>query len=247
MLLPSSPQAFLHISTLYSNCNRRIIEERVYDQDVGYERIVELTRALDDAALDQMKRTLIGEMPNTYTMTKRCSEGLVNHRAHCLPAGIFRPPIVLSTYREPVPGWTDNLYGPSGLCAGIARGFVHAIYGDPSKKANLVPADYCVNAMLASAWDTHRRYEVRMRTHAELPVYNYIYEANNLTWGRYMQLARGGLHEPLDKALWYFSYGIIPSRALYNLANLMCHTIPGYLLDAVAAVCGRKQWWVLRE
>lgn len=39
-------------------------------------------------------------------MTKQCSENLVNHKAHGLPAGIFRPPIVLSTYKEPVPGWT---------------------------------------------------------------------------------------------------------------------------------------------
>ena len=65
--------------------------------------------------------------------------------------------LVLSTYKEPVPGWTDNLYGPSGLCVGTARGFVHAIYGNSRKKANLVPADYCVNAMIASAWDINRR------------------------------------------------------------------------------------------
>lgn len=65
---------------------------------------------------------------------------------------------VLSTYKEPVPGWTDNLYGPTGLVVGVVRGFIHAIYGDPIKKANLVPADYCVNAIIASAWDSHRRF-----------------------------------------------------------------------------------------
>lgn len=105
-------QSFLHISTLYSNCNRKVIEEKVYEQEMGYEKIIEvgtkpkrfvlyglvtifvqLTRRLDDASLEQMTEALTGEMPNTYTMTKRCSEGLVNHKAHCLPAGIFRPPI----------------------------------------------------------------------------------------------------------------------------------------------------------
>ncbi len=86
--------------------------------------------------MNKLQDHLVGRMPNTYTMTKRCSEDLVNHRAHCLPAGIFRPPIgngffifvpnldrkvylfffffcsgrlVLSTYKEPVAGWTDNL------------------------------------------------------------------------------------------------------------------------------------------
>jgi len=40
-----------------------------------------------------MRHCLIGQMPNTYTMTKKCAENLVNHRAFHLPAGIFRPPI----------------------------------------------------------------------------------------------------------------------------------------------------------
>lgn len=49
------------------------------------------------------------------------------------------------------------MYGPSGLCAGVARGFVHAVNGRSGKRANLVPADYCVNAMISAAWDVFRR------------------------------------------------------------------------------------------
>lgn len=48
-----------------------------------------------------------------------------------------------------------------------------------------------------------KRYEIRMNDHTEIPVYNYIYDTNNLTWGKYMQLSRKGFHEPLDKTLWY--------------------------------------------
>lgn len=98
-----------------------------------------------------------------------------------------------------------------------------------------------------------------MLKQTELPVYNYIYENNNLTWGKYMSLVRCGLHEPLDKALWYtnfsfdllhiykvlicryFSYFIISSKSLYNVANFICHTIPGYILDGVAGLSGRKR------
>lgn len=101
-----------------------------------------------------------------------------------------------------MPGWTDNLYGPSGLCAGVARGFVHAVNGRSGKRANLVPADYCVNAMIAAAWDVFRRYETRLTDHQEMPVYNYIFEKNNLKWGQYIHLVRNGLHQPLDKAIW---------------------------------------------
>lgn len=134
-----------------------------------------------------------------------------------------------------MPGWTDNLYGPSGLCVGTARGYVHAILGNGNKKANLVPADYCVNAMISAAWDVQRRYgygacalvsrvtmkiaffifrfEARMETQLEIPVYNYIFDANNLTWGRYMRLAGDGIREPFDKTIWYAPYHYhIPSH-----------------------------------
>lgn len=52
-----------------------------------------LLRSNDDVELEKIQTSLLADMPNTYTMTKRCSEALVNHRAHCLPAAIFRPPI----------------------------------------------------------------------------------------------------------------------------------------------------------
>lgn len=48
------------------------------------------------------------------------------------------------------------------------------------------------------------RYNVRMTECIEMPVYNYIFDKNNLTWGKYMRLVRLGLHEPLDNALWYY-------------------------------------------
>lgn len=38
----NSFQAFLHISTLYSNCNRTFIAEKVYESDIGYEKVIEV-------------------------------------------------------------------------------------------------------------------------------------------------------------------------------------------------------------
>lgn len=53
----------------------------------------QIYRTFDDETLEKLRHCLIGEMPNTYTMTKKCAENLVNHRAFHMPAGIFRPPI----------------------------------------------------------------------------------------------------------------------------------------------------------
>lgn len=120
---------------------------------------------------------------------------------------------------------TQILDGPSGIITSVARGFVHVIYGNANKKANLVPADFCVSAMIASAWDISKRlfclqnrcisslvvhiqfllihrYHSRIYDQTEIPVYNYIYDKNNLTWGKYMKLVQYGLHGPYGHALW---------------------------------------------
>ncbi|XP_015043113.2 fatty acyl-CoA reductase wat isoform X1 [Drosophila pseudoobscura] len=240
-------KSFVHISTLYCNCNRKFINEQVYENEIGYEKIIQIYRTFDDETLEKMRHCLIGQMPNTYTMTKKCAENLVNHRALHMPAGIFRPPIVMSTYKDPFPGWTDNLYGPSGLCTWSARGLVRCIYGTAKCKANMVPADYVVNAMIATAWDIARRFKISATetdSKSELPVYNYVSDVNNITWGEYMRLSRNGFHEPFDKALWCFSYVIIPSKPLHCAIAFFLHNIPAYILDLIAMVTGQKRIYV---
>lgn len=67
--------------------------------------------------------------PNTYTLTKHFAEKLVAHRAFYLPSGIFRPPIVISSYREQ-PGYVENLNGPAAIIVGTAKGLIRCIYGN---------------------------------------------------------------------------------------------------------------------
>ncbi|XP_055590947.1 fatty acyl-CoA reductase wat-like [Uranotaenia lowii] len=151
-------RSVVHVSTLYSNCNRKLIKEVIYDDTpMQYKLILELTESLGEQEMDQLQHCLLGEMPNTYTFSKKCAEVMIREEFSHLPIGIFRPPIVISTYREPLPGWTDNLNGPSGLCMWTVRGWIRTIWGNASKKANLVPVDYCVNAMLVAAFDVMNR------------------------------------------------------------------------------------------
>lgn len=58
---------------------------------------------------------------------------------------------VVGTAYEPLIGWTDNLYGPTGLVVGAGTGVIHSVYGDVNGNANVVPVDMCVNAILAAA------------------------------------------------------------------------------------------------
>lgn len=61
--------------------------------------------------------------------------------------------LVTSSAGEPLPGWIDNYYGPTGGCAATALGIMKNIYLNPEVDANLVPVDYTINALLTSAWD----------------------------------------------------------------------------------------------
>jgi fatty acyl-CoA reductase len=59
--------------------------------------------------------------------------------------------IVLSTAREPIPGWTDNLYGPTGLSMGTSYGLVRIFFGNKDSRADTVPVDMVVAALITSA------------------------------------------------------------------------------------------------
>jgi alcohol-forming fatty acyl-CoA reductase len=171
-------KSFVHVSTLYSNCNRKEeIDEKIYDHTLSYHQLIPVAKILKNMKVkerEEMEKLLFQNLPNTYTLTKHFSEKLVYHQAFFMPAGIFRPPIVryvqnissffmnfvcfqiISSYKD-FAGYTDNLNGPSGIVAWCCRGFIHCIYGDAKLRSNLVPVDYCINALIATAWDVHEK------------------------------------------------------------------------------------------
>lgn len=66
---------------------------------------------------------------------------------------IVRPSIVMGTSKEPIAGWTNNVYGPTGVFVGSAVGLMHTLHCDENLIADLIPADYVVNSVIVAAWD----------------------------------------------------------------------------------------------
>lgn len=149
-------KSFVHVSTLYSNCNRHDIDEKIYDHGLNYHQLIHLGRVSGNIENVEGEE-IFQKLPNTYTLTKHFAEKLVYHQAYFIPSGIFRPPIVISNYKD-FPGYTDNLNGPSGITAWTVKGYIHCIYGDRNKRSNLVPVDYCINALIAAAWDVSEKF-----------------------------------------------------------------------------------------
>ena len=65
---------------------------------------------------------------------------------------------VIATAKEPIAGWINNFYGPTGVVAGAGLGLLRAIHADGDLIAELVPADSVVNAIIASAWDINKNW-----------------------------------------------------------------------------------------
>lgn len=63
------------------------------------------------------------------------------------------PHTVISTVKEPVAGWIDNLQGATGIMMGAAVGLIRTMHCEMDFLADLVPADYVVNCVIAAAWD----------------------------------------------------------------------------------------------
>ena len=62
-------------------------------------------------------KEVLGSHPNTYTFTKALAEQWLFNTAKDLPLAIVRPSIVVAAWKDPLPGWIDNLNGPTGKSA----------------------------------------------------------------------------------------------------------------------------------
>lgn len=150
--------------------------------------------------------------PNTYTYTKALAEDLIRSEAKGLPVAIVRPAVVLPTSEEPIPGWIDNMYGPTGMMVGVGAGLIHVCHVHKDNNAELVPVDMCVNAILAMAWDRATRGDDN-----EIPILNFVTTpSNKFRWRQYIDYAwQHGSQVSKRNHFFYFSL----FSFLVNMAN----------------------------
>lgn len=59
---------------------------------------------------------------------------------------------VTASWKEPMPGWVDNLNGPTGMLAGAGKGVLRTLMCHREKVADLIPVDMAINLMITVAW-----------------------------------------------------------------------------------------------
>lgn len=56
------------------------------------------------------------------------------------------------SFTEPVPGWVDNLNGPTGLMIAAGKGVVRSMHCNGDHRVQMIPVDVAINAIIAIAW-----------------------------------------------------------------------------------------------
>ncbi|XP_058793398.1 fatty acyl-CoA reductase wat-like [Phymastichus coffea] len=231
-------KVIIHVSTAYSNCNRMHIDEKFYDPPLSGDNAIKLVQSLDDKKLDSITPIILGDFPNTYAYTKCIAEQVVQQYGRDLPTGIFRPAVVISTYHEPVAGWIDNIYGPTGALVGGGAGLIRTMNMDGECVAELIPADLTVNALIATAWDVANS----KNEDSDPPIYNYHSSwSKGLTWRKYVDLAyKYGTKKPSIRSIWCYSLTATKNVYLYYILSFLLHIVPAFLVDVGLFLTGKE-------
>ena len=94
---------------------------------------------------------------DTYTYMKFLAEQMVMELRGELPTAIVRPSIIESSFDEPEPGWLGKFRMSEPLIVGFGKGRLPDFPADPDIILDIIPVDFVVNAMLATAEATAER------------------------------------------------------------------------------------------
>uniref|UniRef100_A0A182JDN0 Fatty acyl-CoA reductase n=1 Tax=Anopheles atroparvus TaxID=41427 RepID=A0A182JDN0_ANOAO len=249
-------ELFVYISTAYSNCPQTLIKEQFYTPPCDPEKMIQLVEAMDERFEEHMNKTVndfIHPWPNTYVYTKALTEDVVRQYGELLPIAVVRPSIVIATNEEPISGWTDNIYGLNGVIAGVALGIIRIMHVDDNNKADIIPADIVVNAVLAAGWQTHvERFiyhhlrkldrplpeakasgELKGAVKPRAKIYNCVTGNDNpISYQKiYEYSIEVGKHCPPKKSLWIVCHNTTQNKYMYEFYKLLYHLLPAFLID----------------
>ncbi|XKL65009.1 hypothetical protein PGB90_005095 [Kerria lacca] len=233
----------MFVSTAYSFCFQPIIEEKVFQVGINYGDIIEKVTSQNNDVLMKEERKILKIWPNTYTFSKALTETMIEKECKDLPFGIFRPSVILSTCKEPVKGWINNVFGPIGFALGFSLGIVHVYYGDlDADIVDFVPVDYVVNALICSSRETYLKYKETPMMSSIL-VYNYANSGQNtLSWRQLQDVCTKEVREiwPFSNAVWYPFLINTENYFLYRILNYFLHKVPGYIIDFILETSGKQ-------
>ncbi|MFH4974946.1 hypothetical protein AB6A40_001655 [Gnathostoma spinigerum] len=232
--------AVVHASTAYANCDKLKTSETIYPPPVPPNKLFEAIDWMDDEMITAITPHLLGKRPNTYTFTKALAEVQLIEDARELPIIIIRPSIIGAMWKEPLPGWIDNMNGPSGIFAACGKGVLTNMCGSNSSNADIIPVDVVSNMIIVAA---ARRATTKFD---HIPVVHCCSGTlNPIKWHRIVNFIQCFFRQyPLNQCYRLPSTHFHSSRLLFELNFYLKHQYPAYLIDFLCRITGRKQQFV---
>ncbi|KAL1502734.1 hypothetical protein ABEB36_007836 [Hypothenemus hampei] len=202
-------KVFVHTSTTYCHCDQTKLEEKLYSAPHNPRYILDMVKWMDSDLLKMLTPKLLGPSPNTYAYTKCLTEQLVSEYQSRIPIVICRPSIVIAAWKEPLPGWVDNLNGPTGILVGAGKGVIRSMHCNEKLIADIIPVDVSVNSLLMIAW-----------------------KRNAKSWGEALEMGRKHyFNYPFSVCLWYPGGTIKSTYLAHAIAAFFLHILPAYFVD----------------
>ncbi|XP_063219802.1 putative fatty acyl-CoA reductase CG5065 [Bacillus rossius redtenbacheri] len=228
-------KAFVHLSTSYCHLHEKVLYEKTYPPPADPHEIIECMETMDDAAACKVTKKILGEIPNSYAFTKALSEALVAEQIEKMPVIILRPSIVIPVWREPLPGWTDNINGPTGLLIGAGKGVIRTMHCNQEGYADYLPVDIAVNGVLVSTWDF-------LYNKSDRRVYHLTSSAEiQISWAEIIERGRRITQRvPLNNVVWYPGGSMKKSRLAHLICVFFFHFLPAIFIDTLIFLSGHK-------
>lgn len=248
-------EIFIYVSTAFSHCNRDKIEEKFYRPLIDPYQLIELVENEKDVDnFEVVSRKIIEPWPNTYAFTKSLAEEVVRRFSDKVPIAIIRPSIggfvflrsvnqvikfnflvsVTTTYNDPIPGWTDNIYGFNGVVVGAATGALRIFHINNGYRADIIPADIVTNATLAVGWYASQHRD-------ETNIINCTVADNPVSWGMVREeQMKWKTKVPFLNALWVPTYNTTKYYAVSEVLKIFYHVIPAIFFDLALKLNSQK-------
>lgn len=228
-------ELFCHVSTAYAFLKEKLLEERAYPPPADPHETIKTVEWMASDIVESITDKILAGLPNTYAFTKSLGECLVVEQMQKLPVIILRPSVVIPVWKEPLPGWTDNINGPTGLLIGAGKGVIRTMFCDKSSYADFLPVDIAANAMAVATYD--------FLTYKTRQIYNLTSSHElRVTWNEIIDLGRKVIEKkmPLNGVVWYPGGSMKSSRLVHNICFFLFHTIPAVLVDTLLFCLGYK-------
>ncbi|CAH1382810.1 hypothetical protein MTP99_017084 [Tenebrio molitor] len=230
---------FCHISTAYCQEDQEILCDKIYEAPKDPHRIIKMCEWMDETILNDIANKIRGVRANNYTFTKALAEGLIHEQIDKLPVIILRPSAVIPIWKDPLPGWTDNMNGPMGLLIGAGKGVIRTMYGRGDFYLDYIPVDVAATCMICTAYDfiTHRCRRVYNLTSSD---------EVQMTFQEIFELGKDIVTTslPFNTFLWYPGGSMKQSRLHHNIDFFFFQLLPAILIDPILLVLGFKPFLV---